>query len=112
MKAVEIMARAGWMDGGGGDPDTDIRSGYTSDLLSDVVAHAPPDSALVTLQAHLTTVAVASLAGIRLVVICHSRPIPEDAREAAIRERIALARTPQNQYDATLTLAAVLGSQP
>ncbi|MBN2875543.1 MAG: iron-sulfur binding hydrogenase, partial [Spirochaetales bacterium] len=43
----------------------DIVDAYSSDLLSDVMANAVEGSVLITIQAHLNTIAVASLVGIR-----------------------------------------------
>lgn len=80
------------------NPAADARDGYTSDLLSDVMAHAPADSVLITIQAHLNTVAVATLAGIRAILLAQGRPAPEDMRAAARREGIALLRSPENQF--------------
>ena len=79
-------------------PDCDITKGYTSDLLSDVVANAPSDSVLITIQAHKNTIAVATLAGIRAIIICNNRPVPSDMVEAAAREGIAIFRTPESQF--------------
>lgn len=42
--------------------------GYTSDLLSDVMAHIKEDDALITIQAHKNTIAVASLTGASAVI--------------------------------------------
>ena len=82
-------------------PETEIRDGYTSDLLSDVVAHAPEDSILITVQSHRNTIAVATLAGIRAVLVCHQRPVPPDMLAAAQQEKIGIYRTSQNQFVAS-----------
>ena len=78
--------------------DGDVSTGYTSDLLSDVMANAPDESVLITIQAHKNTVAVATLAGVRAVVICNSRPVPPDMVEAAKSEGVAIFRTEKNQF--------------
>lgn len=88
--------------------DGDLMGGYTSDLLSDVVANAPSGSVLITIQAHKNTVAVATLAGIRAIILCHNRPIPSDMLEAARQEKIALFRTPENQYTVSHQVHALL----
>ncbi len=88
--------------------DAPVRAGYTSDLLSDVIANAPEDSALITLQAHLNTVAVAGLAGVRAIIVCHGRGIPEDMIVAAQREGILLLRTAANQFETTVKLYRLL----
>ncbi len=74
---------------------------YTSDLLSDVMAHAPGDSVLITIQAHTNTVAVATLVGIRVILVCHNRPVPSDMIDAARRERVAIVVTAASQYEAS-----------
>ena len=78
--------------------DSELKDGYTSDLLSDVMAKAAQDSVLITIQAHKNTVAVASLVGIRAIVLCNARPILDDMVEAARAEQIALFRTDRNQF--------------
>ncbi|KMQ50278.1 DRTGG domain-containing protein [Chitinispirillum alkaliphilum] len=75
-----------------------VSTGYTSDLLSDVMANAQEDSVLITIQAHVNTIAVASLAGIPAIIVCNSRPVPEDMIEAAQKENIAIYRSQENQY--------------
>lgn len=86
-----------------------IRAGYTSDLLSDVMANCPEDSVLVTIQAHKNTVAVATLAGVLAVVICNSRPIPDDMIEAARAESVGIFRTEKNQFTVTTEVHAGMG---
>jgi predicted transcriptional regulator len=78
--------------------DNNITGAYTSDLLSDVMAHAKDGGALITIQAHKNTVAVASLVNISVIVICNSRPLPDDMLEAAKDEGIAVIRTKENQF--------------
>ncbi|MDR0707153.1 MAG: hypothetical protein LBF60_04665 [Treponema sp.] len=78
--------------------DADITGAYTSDLLSDVMAHAHDGEALITIQAHKNTVAVASLVNIPVIVVCNSRPLSEDMLEAAKDEGIAVIRTRENQF--------------
>ena len=51
---------------------------YVGDLLSDVMGHAGEACALVTIQNHLNTIAVCTLVGCAVLVICHGRPIPPD----------------------------------
>lgn len=79
--------------------DAELAGGYTSDLLSDVMAHAKAGDALITIQAHKNTVAVASLIGALAIVVCNGRPVPEDMIEAARDEGIAIIRTDLNQFE-------------
>jgi hypothetical protein len=78
--------------------DADLSGAYTSDLLSDVMANAKDGGALITIQAHKNTVAVATLVNITVIVVCNSRPIPEDMIAAAKDEGVAIIRTTENQF--------------
>jgi len=88
--------------------DTQLSGAYTSDLLSDVMAHAKDGGALITIQAHKNTVAVATLVNISVIIICNSRPVPPDMLEAAKEEGIAVIRTKENQYTVSGKLFALL----
>lgn len=90
--------------------DAEIRGGYTSDLLSDVMAHATPGSVLITIQAHKNTVAVAGLVGIAAIILANGRPVPEDMVEAARRERIAIFCSQETQFVLSGKLYPLLGS--
>jgi len=79
----------------------EITGAYTSDLLSDVMGNAPDDSVLITIQAHKNTIAVASLAGIKAIVMCNGRKAPDDMLEAAEGEDINLFTTPDDQFTAS-----------
>ena len=81
--------------------DQPIESVYTSDLLSDVMAHAESSALLITIQAHKNTIAVCTLADIGAVLVCNSRPIPEDMIEAAREEHIAIFRSSESQFVAS-----------
>ncbi|WP_020611742.1 hypothetical protein [Sediminispirochaeta bajacaliforniensis] len=88
--------------------EAEIVDGYTSDLLSDVMGNAPDSSVLITIQAHRNSVAVASLAGIRAIVLCNGRKAPEEMIEAAINEDIAIFRTSDNQFTTSWKIAGLL----
>ena len=88
-------------------PDATAKGAYASDLLSDVMGHAHESDALITIQNHLNTIAVCTLVGIEVVVICHARPIPDDMRQAAQREGVALISTPLNQFQTSLALSSL-----
>jgi hypothetical protein len=79
--------------------DGDIAAGYTSDLLSDVMANAKEGCALITIQAHLNTVAVAGLVGASVIIICNSTSVPPDMIDAAKREGIPILQTDKNQFN-------------
>jgi hypothetical protein len=68
----------------------EVRGGYASDLLSDVIAHAAEGDLWVTLQTHLNIVAVASLKGLAGIVLVNGREPDVDALQKAREEDIVL----------------------
>jgi hypothetical protein len=98
MKISEIAAALNAEICQGEFDDVEVSGAYTSDLLSDVMAHAKDGGALITIQAHKNTVAVSALVNITVIVICNSRPLPDDMLEAAKDEGIAVIRTTENQF--------------
>lgn len=106
---IEEMARSLELETIQGEyQEADITGGYTSDLLSDVMANAREGNVLVTIQAHKNAVAVAGLVGIRALVFCNSRPVPTDVVRMAATEGIALFRTPANQFTVSGRLYGLL----
>lgn len=85
-------------------PEADVKCAYCGDLLSDVMGHAGEDSVLITIQNHLNTIAVCTLVGISVIVVCHDRPVPPDMAQAASREGVAIVTTSLSQYAAALAL--------
>jgi len=57
------------VEAGSGGLDNDVKCGYASDLLSDVMAHAGEGDIWVTVQAHQNIVAVATLAELSAVIV-------------------------------------------
>ena len=98
MKISEVAAAIGAQICQSEFDDIEVRGAYTSDLLSDVMAHAKDGGALITIQAHKNTVAVATLVNITVIIICNSRPLPDDMLEAAKDEGVAVIRTKENQF--------------
>ena len=85
-------------------PDAVATCAYVGDLLSDVMGHAGDGALLITVQNHLNTIAVCTLAGIDIIVICHGRPVPPEMAEAAQREGVAIVVTPLSQFAAALAV--------
>jgi hypothetical protein len=92
--------------------DAALLNGYTSDLLSDVMAHAEEGSVFITIQAHKNAVAVASLVGVLAIVFCNNRPVADDVIESATEEGIAIFRTSATQFQASALIAQHLGGCP
>jgi bifunctional DNase/RNase len=91
--------------------NTELSGAYTSDLLSDVMANAKDGGALITIQAHKNTVAVATLVNISVIIVCNSRPIPNDMIAAAKDEGIAIILTKENQYKVSGKLYAMIDKE-
>lgn len=111
MTLQEIVERVGGKTATPPDVAPEVSCAYSSDLLSDVMGHAPEDSVLVTIQNHLNTIAVCTLAGINAIVLCHNRPAPQDMVEAATREGVAIVITGLSQYAASLALSLPAASR-
>jgi len=79
--------------------DVDITRGYASDLLSDVLANAPSDGILVTLQVHLNVIAVAGHADLAAVVFAGGRRPDEDVVAKAAEEGIALYAVQSDTFE-------------
>ncbi|MCL2557012.1 MAG: hypothetical protein FWE09_00875 [Treponema sp.] len=78
-------------------PDNQIHGAYASDLLSDVMANAK-GGALITIQAHRNTVAVAAMKKIPAIIVCNSRPVPRGMIDAAREQGIAILRSSESQF--------------
>ncbi len=92
--------------------DAEITSGYTSDLLSDVMANAEEGGVLITIQAHKNTIAVASLTGVSAIVFCNNRPVADEVLVTASKEGMAIFRTSMSQFQASAMIAQHLGGCP
>ena len=90
--------------------EAEVSYAYTGDLLSDIMGHCGDESVLITIQNHLNTIAVCTLAGIEVVLLCHGRQPPEDMKAAAEREGVAIAVTDKGQYEVSRLLAVLAPS--
>jgi hypothetical protein len=79
--------------------EAEIERGYASDLLSDVLAHAPEGGVLVTLQVHLNVIAVASHAELAAVIFAGDRHPEDDVRAKALSEGLSLFVSPADTFD-------------
>jgi hypothetical protein len=72
------------------------------------MANAKADGVLVTVQAHKNAVAVASLVGLGAIIVCNSRPLPEDMIGAARAEGVAVFRSAESAFEISGRLWAAL----
>jgi len=90
-----------------GDRTRQVTSGYTCDLLSEVIAKAGPGAAWVTIQTHLNVVAVAAMVGISIVIICEGRSCESDVLERAIQERVTVLYSEESAFSVAGKLYAL-----
>lgn len=83
------------------NPDTVISGGYTSDLLSDVMANGKKDNIWITMQTHLNITAVASLKEIAAVIVVMNREISKETLDKANEEQITILTTPLTSFQIT-----------
>lgn len=81
------------------DGDEEITRGYTSDLLSDILARAPAGGVLVTIQLNPDVVAVASLAGLRAVIFSCGRTPDDDIVGRAAAEGLSLFGSQEDSFE-------------
>ncbi len=94
--------------------DGEVTGGFSSDLLSDVLAAAPRGGILVTVQMHLNVIAVAVHAELAAVIFAAGRSATPLVRERAIEEGVVLLATPRQGFDVVGQLYALglRGPQP
>lgn len=109
MHLADVVEALGLSTAVAAAPDVGIDSAYTSDLLSDVMGFASEGDALITIQAHKNTIAVASLVGCPAVIICNDRPLPPDMLDAARAEGIAVYLSKESQFTVSGRLFVLLG---
>ncbi len=75
-----------------------VSNGYTSDLLSCVMAGAPNQAVWVTLQAHNNIIAVAALLDLSAIIITEGGSPDPNTIQKANDEGINLLRTMENSF--------------
>lgn len=83
------------------DNDDEIINGYACDLLSEVMGRAKPDTVWFTVQSHINIIAVATIVGIRAIVLCNGHGYDGETIEKAKIEKIALFKTTLNTFEAS-----------
>ncbi len=79
--------------------DKTIESGYTSDLLSDVIANANRNAVWVTVQRHINILGVAKLKDICAIVVPRNLPVEDGVIEKAKAEGIAILRDRRTAFE-------------
>ena len=79
--------------------DNEIKGGYVSDLLSDVMGFAQEGHAWVTLQTHKNVIAIASLKELACVVLVKGSKPDDDMLEQAKEEEIPVLGTAEQTFE-------------
>jgi hypothetical protein len=86
--------------------DKEIRGGYASDLLSDVMGNSREGDIWITLQKHVNVVAVAQLNGLAAIVLVNNRKPEPDTVARAEEIGIPILSTPLQAFEAVGILYA------
>lgn len=70
--------------------DRDVGGVYISDMVSDIITGAKPNSILVTLQTHKSLIAAANLVNVGMIVIVKGRRPADDVVELATKAGIGI----------------------
>jgi len=84
---------------GQGKLDVEVTGGYTSDLLSDVIANSKEGNLWITLQTHQNIIAVAKLKDLSGIIIVNNREPDEDTLQKAQEENVPLLCSEQIAYE-------------
>mgnify|MGYP000868965249 FL=1 len=76
-----------------------VKTGYVSDLLSDVIANAEEDSVWITVQRHINILGVAKLKDIIGIIIPRSLHVENEIIEKAKAEKIAILRDSRTSFE-------------
>ena len=79
--------------------EKEIKGGYTSDLLSDVMGYADAGHVRITLQTHKNVMAVASLKELAAVILVKGFAPDEDTAELARQEQISILGTTEQAFE-------------
>ncbi len=100
MKLRELVQGLGLaVKSASGNLDREVKGGYASDFMSDVIANSRQGDIWVTLQIHQNTVAVASLKDLAAIIIVQGREPEKETIEKAEREGIPVLVAPFNAFE-------------
>jgi len=91
--------------------DVEASGGYTSDLLSDVMANSREKNIWITLQTHQNIVAVAKLKDLAGIILVNNRKPEEETLKKAVEEKVPLLTTEATAYKTSGKLYQLIGSK-
>jgi len=88
--------------------DVEVTGGYTSDLLSDVIANSNEGDLWITLQTHQNTIAVAKLKDLSGIIIVNDREPDEDTLGKAKEESVPILSSQEMAFEVSGKLYELL----
>ena len=88
----------------------EVTSGYTSDLLSDVIANSKEGNLWITLQTHQNIIAVVKLKDMSGIIIVNNRAPDEDTLQKAKEENVPLLVSKEMAYEVSGKLYELISS--
>jgi len=79
--------------------DQDIKDGYVSDLLSDVIGNIKENSIWITIQRHINILGVAKLKDVSAIIIPRNLQLEDNVIAKAKEEEIAILRDPRSSFE-------------
>ena len=79
--------------------EVEVTGGYTSDLLSDVIANSKQGNLWITLQTHQNIIAVAKLRDLAGIIIVNNREPDQETMEKAKGENVPLLGSKEIAFD-------------
>lgn len=89
--------------------DVKATGGYTSDLLSDVIANSKEGNLWITMQTHQNIIAVAKLKDLAGIIIVNNREPDEETLRKATEESMPLLCSQEKAFEISGKLYALLG---
>ncbi len=79
--------------------DKEVRGGYVSDLLSDVMGNSREGDVWITLQTHRNVLAIASLRDLAAIILVNGHQPDTDMAEQAQEENIPVLGTEESTFN-------------
>jgi len=90
--------------------DVEVTGGYTSDMLSDVIANSKEGNLWITLQTHQNIIAVAKLKDLSGIIIVNNREPDEDTLQKAKEENAPLLGSEETAFEVSGKLYELISS--
>ena len=112
MKLKEIMEKLNFKVLTAKDKlDIEVSGGYTSDLLSDVIANSKEGNLWITLQTHQNIIAVAKLKDLAGITIVNNRKPDEETLKKAKEENVPLLVSGGTAFEISGKLYELISSE-